>query len=67
MATTPLTDGSVFNVETLREAHEEAVGALNSITMELNRVREGFSHYFLREPRSLLEDPSCYDSDGKDP
>jgi hypothetical protein len=58
IANTPLTDGSVFNVETMRVAHEEAEGALESITAELNRVREGFSHYFLREPLALLEDPS---------
>jgi hypothetical protein len=58
IATTPLTDGLVFNVDTMREAHEEAEGALASITAELNRVREGFSHYFLRDPLTLLEDPS---------
>jgi hypothetical protein len=57
IANTPLTDGSVFNVETMREAHEEAEGALVSITAELNRVREGFSHYFLRDPLALLDDP----------
>jgi hypothetical protein len=58
MANAALTDGSVFNVETMEEAHDEAKGALESITMELNRVREGFSHYFLREPLALLKDPS---------
>jgi hypothetical protein len=58
MANAALTDGSVFNVKTMEEAHNEAKGALESITMELNRVREGFSHYFLREPLALLEDPS---------
>jgi hypothetical protein len=57
-ANTPLTDGSVFMYELMREAHEEAVGAMAGITDELNRVWEGFSHYFLREPLELLNDPS---------
>jgi hypothetical protein len=57
-ATTPLTDGSVFNHEMMRVAHEEAADAMAGITDELNRVREGFSHYFLRDPIELLEDPS---------
>jgi hypothetical protein len=57
-ATTPLTDGSVFTHEAIRVAHEEAAGAMTGITDELNRVHEGFSHYFLSEPLTLLEDPS---------
>jgi hypothetical protein len=57
LATTPLTDGSVFNFKFMREAQIEAEGALTGITDELNCVREGFSHYFLREPLSLLDDP----------
>jgi hypothetical protein len=57
-ATTPLTDGSVFTHEAMREAHKEAAGAMAGITDELNRVREGFSHYFLKEPLVMLEDPN---------
>jgi hypothetical protein len=34
-ATTPLTDGSVFNYEMMREAHEEAEGAMIGITDSL--------------------------------
>jgi hypothetical protein len=58
LATTPLTDGTVFNYEFMKEAHDEVEGALHGITDELNRVREGFSHYFLRDLLSLLDDPS---------
>jgi hypothetical protein len=57
LATTPLTDGSVFNVEVMEEAQREAEVTFQGITDELNRVREGFSHYFLRDPLTLLEDP----------
>jgi hypothetical protein len=53
-ATTPLTDGSVFNYEVMREVHEEAAGAMEGVMDKLNRVREGFSHYFLRDPIELL-------------
>jgi hypothetical protein len=57
-ATTPLTDGSVFNYEMMREAHVEAQAAMVGITDELNRVREGYTHYFLRDPLTLLDDPA---------
>jgi hypothetical protein len=58
LATTSLIDKEVFNQEFLKTAHSEAEGALQAITDELNRVREGFSHYFLRDPLTLLEDPA---------
>jgi hypothetical protein len=58
LATTPLTDGSVFNTEMMADAHIEAEEALVGITDELNRVREGFTHYFLRDPLVLLDDPT---------
>jgi hypothetical protein len=57
LATAPLTDGSVFNVEVMEDAQREAETTFQGITDELNRVREGFSHYFLRDPLTLLEDP----------
>ncbi|KAN0135287.1 hypothetical protein V8E53_006852 [Lactarius tabidus] len=37
---------------------EDAVATLKSITEELNQVVEGHSHYFLREPLTILEDPA---------
>jgi hypothetical protein len=57
-ATTDLSDGSVFTYANLDNAHEEARTTLQGATDELNAVRLGFSHYFLRDPISLIEDPS---------
>jgi hypothetical protein len=57
-ATTDLSDGSVFTYANLDNAHEEAVTTLQGATDELNRVRLGFSHYYLRDPIHLVEDPS---------
>jgi hypothetical protein len=57
-AVTPLMDGSVFNYEAMAVAHEEAESALVGITDELNRVRKGFSHYFLNNVLELVDDPS---------
>jgi hypothetical protein len=58
LAVSSLSDKGVFNEEFLRNAQQEAAGTLQGITDELNRVREGFSHYFLRDPLTLLDDPS---------
>jgi hypothetical protein len=58
LATTAVGDKEVFNEAFMRTAQAEAEGAFQAITDELNRVREGFSHYFLREPLTLLEDPA---------
>jgi hypothetical protein len=57
-ATTDLSDGSVFTYDNLDRAHEEAEASLAGATDELNQVRLGFSHYFLRDPISLVDDPS---------
>jgi hypothetical protein len=57
-ATTDLSDGSVFTYANLDNAHEEANTTLQGATDELNRVRLGFSHYYLRDPINLVEDPS---------
>jgi hypothetical protein len=57
-ATTDLSDGSVFTYANLDNAHEEAWTTLQGATDELNAVRLGFSHYFLRDPINLVEDPS---------
>jgi hypothetical protein len=58
LATSSVIDKEVFNPEFLKTAQSEAEGALQAITDELNRIREGFSHYFLRDPLTLLEDPA---------
>jgi hypothetical protein len=57
-ATTDLSDGGVFTYDNMDNAHEEASTTLQGATDELNSVRLGFSHYFLRDPISLVEDPS---------
>jgi hypothetical protein len=57
-ATTDLSDGSVFTYANLDNAHEEARATLQGATDELNMVKLGFSHYFLRDPIHLIEDPS---------
>jgi hypothetical protein len=57
LATAPLTDGGVFNTEVMEEVQREAEATFQGITDELNRVREGFSHYFPRDPLTILEDP----------
>jgi hypothetical protein len=59
-AVTPLMDGAVFNDSLMVEAHQEAEEAMVGITDELNRVGEGFSHYFLRDLVLLLADPSVW-------
>jgi hypothetical protein len=38
--------------------YNEAVDTMTSITDELNQVAEGHSHYFLREPLTIMTDPS---------
>jgi hypothetical protein len=57
-ASTDLSDGSVFTYANLGLAHEEAEASLRGATDELNQVRLGFSHYYLRDPIHLVEDPS---------
>jgi hypothetical protein len=57
-ASTDLSDGSVFTYANLGTAHEEAEASLHGATDELNQVRLGFSHYYLRDPIHLIEDPS---------
>jgi hypothetical protein len=42
----------------LEAQEEEAAAAMKSITEELNQVVEGHSHYFLRDPLTILEDPA---------
>jgi hypothetical protein len=39
------------------QLHEDAVQTLTAITNELNQVMEGHSHYFLRDPLTLIGDP----------
>jgi hypothetical protein len=58
LATSAGFDKEVFNEEFMKTAQSEAEGAFQGITDELNRVREGFSHYFLRDPLTLLDDPA---------
>jgi hypothetical protein len=38
--------------------YNEAIDTMTSITDELNQAAEGHSHYFLREPLSIMTDPS---------
>jgi hypothetical protein len=57
-ATTDLSDGKVFTYANMDAAREEAVSTLQDATDELSDLRVGFSHYFLRDPLSLVEDPS---------
>jgi hypothetical protein len=57
-ANTSLSDGEVFTYANMDAAHEEAVSTLQSATDELNSVRVGFVHNFLRDPITLVEDPS---------
>ncbi|KAN0131771.1 hypothetical protein V8E53_010422, partial [Lactarius tabidus] len=42
---------------TTNERHEDAIEGMNAITLELNEVVEGYSHYFLRDPLTLVTDP----------
>jgi hypothetical protein len=57
-ATADLTDGKVFTYANMDNAHEEAITTLQGATDELNSIRMGFSHYFLRDLIALVEDPS---------
>jgi hypothetical protein len=57
-ATSNLSDGSVFTYANLDNAREEATTALQGATDELSSVRVGFAHYFLRDPITLVDDPS---------
>ncbi|KAN0139521.1 hypothetical protein V8E53_002637 [Lactarius tabidus] len=42
---------------TTKERHQDAVEGMNAITIELNQLVEGHSHYFLREPLTIVQDP----------
>jgi hypothetical protein len=53
-----LSDGKVFTYANMDAAHEEAISTLQDATDELSDLRVGFAHYFLRDPLSLVEDPS---------
>jgi hypothetical protein len=57
-ATADLSDGKVFTYANMDTAHEEAIATLQDATDELSDLRVGFAHYFLRDPLSLVEDPS---------
>jgi hypothetical protein len=57
-ATADLSDGKVFTYANMDSAHEEAISTLQDATDELSDLRVGFAHYFLRDPLSLVEDPS---------
>jgi hypothetical protein len=57
-ASADLTDGKVFTYANMDAAHEEAITTLQGATDELSDLRVGFAHYFLRDPLSLVEDPS---------
>jgi hypothetical protein len=57
-ATADLSDGKVFTYANMDAAHEEAIATLQDATDELSDLRVGFAHYFLRDPLSLVEDPS---------
>jgi hypothetical protein len=57
-ATADLSDGKVFTYANMDSAHEEATTTLQDATDELSDLRVGFAHYFLRDPLSLVEDPS---------
>jgi hypothetical protein len=57
-ALTDLSDGSVFTYANMDTAHEEAIASIQGTTEELSSVRLGFAHYYLRDPLSMVEDPS---------
>jgi hypothetical protein len=57
-AVADLTDGTIFTYDKMNEAHEEATATLQGATDELSRARLGFAHYYLRDPLTLVEDPS---------
>jgi hypothetical protein len=57
-ATTDLTDGQVFTYDNMDMAHEEAVATIQGATDELSAARLGFAHYYLRDPLSMVVDPS---------
>jgi hypothetical protein len=57
-AVADLTDGTIFTYDKMNEAHEEATATLQGATDELRRARLGFAHYYLRDPLTLVEDPS---------
>jgi hypothetical protein len=57
-AVADLSDGKVFTYAKMDAAHEEAITTLRDATDELSDRRVGFAHYFLRDPLSLVDDPS---------
>ncbi|KAN0129433.1 hypothetical protein V8E53_012765 [Lactarius tabidus] len=42
---------------TTDERHQDALEGMNAITLELNKLVEGHSHYFLRDPLTIVSDP----------
>ncbi|KAN0135509.1 hypothetical protein V8E53_006788 [Lactarius tabidus] len=51
-------DGTLAPLTTANYCYFQAEGALHTIRDELNQAVEGHSHYFLREPLSIMEDPT---------
>jgi hypothetical protein len=51
-------DGSMVPLISTNYRYYQVEGAMHAIRDELNQVVEGHSHYFLREPLSIMEDPA---------
>ncbi|KAN0131518.1 hypothetical protein V8E53_010626 [Lactarius tabidus] len=55
---TQVMDGSLNPLTAANYHYFQAEGAMTAIRDELNQAVEGHSHYFLREPLSIMEDPT---------
>ncbi|KAN0133885.1 hypothetical protein V8E53_008317 [Lactarius tabidus] len=55
---TQVMDGSLVSITGSNYRYYQAEGAMHAIRDELNQAVEGHSHYFLREPLTIMEDPA---------
>jgi hypothetical protein len=55
---TQVMDGSLAPLTAGNYHYYQAEGAMHAIRDELNQAVEGHSHYFLREPLTIMEDPA---------
>ncbi|KAN0133382.1 hypothetical protein V8E53_008822 [Lactarius tabidus] len=57
LASTPIGANPIMVITGENDRYFEAVGLMDTISDELNQAAEGHSHYFLREPLTILQDP----------
>ncbi|KAN0141436.1 hypothetical protein V8E53_000681 [Lactarius tabidus] len=58
LASIPIRGNSIEVITGQNDCYFEAVGLMDTIKDELNQAAEGHSHYFLKEPLTILQDPA---------